>query len=45
MIFAMMFMNGLEYYKDFNLWTVRDEVTSIVYTSIFASLITTILDT
>ncbi|KAK3021596.1 hypothetical protein RJ639_045229 [Escallonia herrerae] len=23
-IFAMMFMNGSEYYKDFNLWTVGD---------------------
>ena len=38
-------MNGSEYYKDFNLWTVRDGVTSVVCTSIFVSLITVILDT
>nr|YP_010314792.1 NADH-plastoquinone oxidoreductase subunit 6 [Cissus discolor]UNA64357.1 NADH-plastoquinone oxidoreductase subunit 6 [Cissus discolor] len=45
-IFAVMFMNGsAEYYKDFRLWTVGDGVTSVVCTSIFASLITTILDT
>lgn len=44
-IFAVMFMNGSEYYKDFHLWTVGDGVTSIVCTSLFISLITTILDT
>ena len=46
-IFAVMFMNGSEYSKDFNfnLWTVGDGVTSLVCTSIFLSLITTILDT
>nr|YP_011009297.1 NADH-plastoquinone oxidoreductase subunit 6 [Paraphlomis javanica]YP_011015833.1 NADH-plastoquinone oxidoreductase subunit 6 [Paraphlomis foliata]YP_011015920.1 NADH-plastoquinone oxidoreductase subunit 6 [Paraphlomis hispida]QVL26301.1 NADH dehydrogenase subunit 6 [Paraphlomis javanica]WAS33958.1 NADH-plastoquinone oxidoreductase subunit 6 [Paraphlomis foliata]WAS34045.1 NADH-plastoquinone oxidoreductase subunit 6 [Paraphlomis hispida]WPV77097.1 NADH-plastoquinone oxidoreductase subunit 6 len=44
-IFAVMFMNGSEYYKDFNLWTVGDGVTSIVCTSLFISLITTIPDT
>nr|YP_010881734.1 NADH dehydrogenase subunit G [Turpinia affinis]QHE50554.1 NADH dehydrogenase subunit 6 [Staphylea trifolia]WIA69227.1 NADH dehydrogenase subunit G [Turpinia affinis] len=46
-IFAVMFMNGSEYYKDFNLWTVGigDGVTSLVCTSIFVSLITIILDT
>nr|YP_009697825.1 NdhG [Cornus canadensis]YP_009697909.1 NdhG [Cornus suecica]QEJ84878.1 NdhG [Cornus canadensis]QEJ84962.1 NdhG [Cornus suecica] len=44
-IFAVMFMNGSDYSKDFNLWTVGDGVTSIVCTSIFVSLITTILDT
>ena len=44
-IFAVMFMNGSEYYKDLNLWTVGDGVTSIVCTSLFISLITTILDT
>jgi NAD(P)H-quinone oxidoreductase subunit 6 len=43
-IFAVMFMNGSEYYKDFHLWTVGDGVTSIVCTSLFISLITTILD-
>uniref|UniRef100_A0AB39ABA4 NAD(P)H-quinone oxidoreductase subunit 6, chloroplastic n=1 Tax=Mertensia simplicissima TaxID=3231102 RepID=A0AB39ABA4_9BORA len=44
-LFAVMFMNGSEYYKDFHLWTVGDGVTSIVCTSLFISLITTILDT
>nr|YP_010297397.1 NADH dehydrogenase subunit G [Phlomoides hamosa]YP_011009382.1 NADH-plastoquinone oxidoreductase subunit 6 [Phlomoides megalantha]YP_011011554.1 NADH-plastoquinone oxidoreductase subunit 6 [Phlomoides breviflora]YP_011011989.1 NADH-plastoquinone oxidoreductase subunit 6 [Phlomoides puberula]YP_011012511.1 NADH-plastoquinone oxidoreductase subunit 6 [Phlomoides canescens]YP_011013467.1 NADH-plastoquinone oxidoreductase subunit 6 [Phlomoides atropurpurea]YP_011016006.1 NADH-plastoquinone oxi len=44
-IFAVMFMNGSEYYKDFHLWTVGDGVTSIVCTSLFISLITTIPDT
>lgn len=44
-IFAVMFMNGSEYYKDFNLWTVGSGVTSLVCTSIFVSLITIIPDT
>nr|QEL51340.1 NADH dehydrogenase subunit 6 [Tamarix chinensis] len=44
-IFAVMFMNGSEYDKDLNLWTVGDGVTSLVCTSIFVSLITTILNT
>lgn len=44
-IFAVMFMNGSEYSKDFNLWTVGDGITSLVCTSIFVSLITTIPDT
>ncbi|YP_009378814.1 NADH-plastoquinone oxidoreductase subunit 6 (chloroplast) [Actinidia eriantha] len=44
-IFAVMFMNGSEDYKEFNLWTVGDGITSMVCTSIFVSLITTILDT
>nr|ATV97706.1 NADH-plastoquinone oxidorectase subunit 6 [Corythophora labriculata]ATV98520.1 NADH-plastoquinone oxidorectase subunit 6 [Corythophora amapaensis] len=44
-IFAVMFMNGSEYSKDFHLWTVGDGITSMVCTSIFVSLITTILDT
>ena len=44
-LFAVMFMNGSEYYKDFNLWTVGNSVTSLVCTSILVSLITTILDT
>nr|ATL59928.1 NADH dehydrogenase subunit 6 [Sabicea diversifolia] len=44
-IFAVMFMNGSEYYKDFHLWTIGDGVTSMVCTSLFISLITTILDT
>nr|YP_010542341.1 NADH-plastoquinone oxidoreductase subunit 6 [Diplacus aridus]UYG20045.1 NADH-plastoquinone oxidoreductase subunit 6 [Diplacus aridus] len=44
-IFAVMFMNGSEYYKDFQFWTVGDGVTATVCTSLFISLITTILDT
>lgn len=44
-IFAVMFMNGSEYDKDLTLWTVGDGVTSLVCTSIFVSLITTILNT
>nr|WRQ18027.1 NADH-plastoquinone oxidoreductase subunit 6 [Leonotis leonurus] len=44
-IFAVMFVNGSEYYKDFHLWTVGDGVTSIVCASLFISLITTIPDT
>nr|YP_010441952.1 NADH-plastoquinone oxidoreductase subunit 6 [Clematis pubescens]UTD47811.1 NADH-plastoquinone oxidoreductase subunit 6 [Clematis pubescens] len=44
-VFAVMFMNGSEYYKDFYLWTVGDGVTSLVCISIFFSLITTIPDT
>nr|YP_009581993.1 NADH-plastoquinone oxidoreductase subunit 6 [Actaea vaginata]QBK50485.1 NADH-plastoquinone oxidoreductase subunit 6 [Actaea vaginata]QFV17770.1 NADH-plastoquinone oxidoreductase subunit 6 [Actaea vaginata] len=44
-VFAVMFMNGSEYYNDLRLWTVGDGVTSLVCTSIFVSLITTIPDT
>nr|YP_009570158.1 NADH-plastoquinone oxidoreductase subunit 6 [Nepenthes mirabilis]QBC68563.1 NADH-plastoquinone oxidoreductase subunit 6 [Nepenthes mirabilis]QBC68648.1 NADH-plastoquinone oxidoreductase subunit 6 [Nepenthes mirabilis]QBC68734.1 NADH-plastoquinone oxidoreductase subunit 6 [Nepenthes mirabilis] len=44
-IFAVMFMNGLESQKDFHLLTVGDGVTSLVCTSLFVSLITTILNT
>nr|QFV18281.1 NADH dehydrogenase subunit 6 [Halerpestes sarmentosa] len=44
-VFAVMFMNGSEYYNDFHLWTVGDGVTSLICTSIFVSLITTIPDT
>nr|YP_009562785.1 NADH-plastoquinone oxidoreductase subunit 6 [Clethra delavayi]YP_010248782.1 NADH-plastoquinone oxidoreductase subunit 6 [Clethra fargesii]QAV58310.1 NADH-plastoquinone oxidoreductase subunit 6 [Clethra delavayi]QTT58060.1 NADH-plastoquinone oxidoreductase subunit 6 [Clethra fargesii] len=44
-IFAVMFMNGSESSKDFQLWTVGDGITSMVCTSIFVSLITAILDT
>ena len=44
-IFAVMFINGSEYYQDFHLWTVGDGVTLMVCTSIFVSLITTIPDT
>ncbi|XP_050209630.1 NAD(P)H-quinone oxidoreductase subunit 6, chloroplastic [Mercurialis annua] len=44
-LFAVMFMNGSEYYKDFNLFTVGNGVTSLVCTTIFVSLITIIPDT
>nr|YP_010296090.1 NdhG [Solanum aculeatissimum]YP_010346795.1 NADH-plastoquinone oxidoreductase subunit 6 [Solanum capsicoides]UMB50980.1 NdhG [Solanum aculeatissimum]UNZ90627.1 NADH-plastoquinone oxidoreductase subunit 6 [Solanum capsicoides]UZP46761.1 NADH dehydrogenase subunit G [Solanum capsicoides]WNT97496.1 NADH-plastoquinone oxidoreductase subunit 6 [Solanum aculeatissimum] len=44
-IFAVMFMNGSEYYKDFHLWTVGDGITSMVCITLFISLITTISDT
>ena len=44
-IFAVMFMNSSEYYKDLNFWTVGNGITSLVCTSIFVSLISTILDT
>nr|YP_010348604.1 NADH dehydrogenase subunit 6 [Dracocephalum moldavica]QJC69221.1 NADH dehydrogenase subunit 6 [Dracocephalum moldavica]UNS15877.1 NADH dehydrogenase subunit 6 [Dracocephalum moldavica] len=44
-IFAVMFMNGSEYYNDFDLWTVGDGITSMICTSLFISLITTISDT
>nr|YP_010889543.1 NADH-plastoquinone oxidoreductase subunit 6 [Pedicularis aschistorrhyncha]WJJ69393.1 NADH-plastoquinone oxidoreductase subunit 6 [Pedicularis aschistorrhyncha] len=44
-IFAVMFMNGSEYYKDFHLLTVGDGVTSMVCTSLFISLITIISNT
>nr|YP_010997117.1 NADH-plastoquinone oxidoreductase subunit 6 [Clethra petelotii]UZS76839.1 NADH-plastoquinone oxidoreductase subunit 6 [Clethra petelotii] len=44
-IFAVMFMNGSESSKDFQLWTVGDGITSMVCISIFVSLITAILDT
>nr|YP_010624076.1 NADH-plastoquinone oxidoreductase subunit 6 [Goniothalamus tamirensis]YP_010624087.1 NADH-plastoquinone oxidoreductase subunit 6 [Goniothalamus tamirensis]WBF98362.1 NADH-plastoquinone oxidoreductase subunit 6 [Goniothalamus tamirensis]WBF98373.1 NADH-plastoquinone oxidoreductase subunit 6 [Goniothalamus tamirensis] len=41
-VFAVMFMNGSEYYKDLYLLTVGDGVTLLVCTSILFSLITTI---
>nr|QZQ53495.1 NADH-plastoquinone oxidoreductase subunit 6 [Acer fabri] len=46
-IFAVMFMNGSDYSNDFhlNLWTIGAGVTSLVCTSLFLSLLTTILDT
>nr|YP_009556144.1 NADH-plastoquinone oxidoreductase subunit 6 [Scaevola taccada]QBC69975.1 NADH-plastoquinone oxidoreductase subunit 6 [Scaevola taccada] len=44
-IFAVMFINSSENSKDFRLWTVGDGVTSLVCTSLFFSLITTIPDT
>nr|QNH70858.1 NADH dehydrogenase subunit G [Veratrilla baillonii]UGV23623.1 NADH-plastoquinone oxidoreductase subunit 6 [Veratrilla baillonii] len=44
-IFAVMFMNGSEYSKYLNPWTVGDGITWMVSTSLFISLITTIPDT
>nr|YP_010483525.1 NADH dehydrogenase subunit 6 [Corydalis sheareri]UVV35635.1 NADH dehydrogenase subunit 6 [Corydalis sheareri] len=44
-VFAVMFMNDSEYYKDFGLLTVGEGVTSLVCTSLFVSLITTVPNT
>nr|YP_009517020.1 NADH dehydrogenase subunit 6 [Cabomba furcata]AYE68064.1 NADH dehydrogenase subunit 6 [Cabomba furcata] len=44
-LFAVMFMNGSEYYNYFHFWTVGDGFTSLVCTSIFFSLIATISNT
>nr|YP_010700025.1 NADH-plastoquinone oxidoreductase subunit 6 [Paeonia mlokosewitschii]WCH62969.1 NADH-plastoquinone oxidoreductase subunit 6 [Paeonia mlokosewitschii] len=44
-IFAVMFMKGSQYSEDFHLWNIGNGVTSIVCTSIFISLMTTISDT
>nr|YP_009170119.1 NADH-plastoquinone oxidoreductase subunit 6 [Larrea tridentata]ALE28909.1 NADH-plastoquinone oxidoreductase subunit 6 [Larrea tridentata]QCW94703.1 NADH dehydrogenase subunit G [Larrea tridentata] len=44
-IFAVMFMNNSEYYKNFNIFTFRNGITSLVCISIFFSLVTTTLDT
>nr|YP_009869838.1 NADH-plastoquinone oxidoreductase subunit 6 [Tristicha trifaria]QKJ81779.1 NADH-plastoquinone oxidoreductase subunit 6 [Tristicha trifaria] len=44
-LFAVMFLNGSEYYKEFFLLTVGDGITSVVCTSIFVLLLTIILDT
>jgi len=38
-------MNGSEYYKDFNLWTVGNGLTSLICTSLFVLLITIISNT
>ena len=44
-VFAVMFMNGSEYYKDLNLWTVGDGVTLLICTILFCLLMATISDT
>ena len=44
-IFAVMFMNSSEYYKDLNLWTVGDGVTLLICTILFCLLMATISDT
>nr|YP_010422156.1 NADH-plastoquinone oxidoreductase subunit 6 [Urtica urens]USG56125.1 NADH-plastoquinone oxidoreductase subunit 6 [Urtica sp.]USG56291.1 NADH-plastoquinone oxidoreductase subunit 6 [Urtica urens]USG56374.1 NADH-plastoquinone oxidoreductase subunit 6 [Urtica urens] len=44
-IFAVMFLNGSEYFKDFNLYTSGNRGTLLVCTSMFGLLMTTITDT
>nr|YP_009671431.1 NADH-plastoquinone oxidoreductase subunit 6 [Passiflora obovata]QCX30686.1 NADH-plastoquinone oxidoreductase subunit 6 [Passiflora obovata] len=44
-LFTVMFINGPEYSKGSNLWSVGNGVTSLVSTSIFVLLITFISDT
>nr|YP_010601592.1 NADH-plastoquinone oxidoreductase subunit 6 [Eremogone brevipetala]YP_010601677.1 NADH-plastoquinone oxidoreductase subunit 6 [Eremogone bryophylla]YP_011014190.1 NADH-plastoquinone oxidoreductase subunit 6 [Arenaria roborowskii]WAM61169.1 NADH-plastoquinone oxidoreductase subunit 6 [Eremogone brevipetala]WAM61254.1 NADH-plastoquinone oxidoreductase subunit 6 [Eremogone bryophylla]WQA10596.1 NADH-plastoquinone oxidoreductase subunit 6 [Arenaria roborowskii] len=44
-IFALMFMNGPEYDTNLRLWIVGDNVTSLMCTSLFFSLIITTLNT
>nr|YP_010038170.1 NADH-plastoquinone oxidoreductase subunit 6 [Trithuria lanterna]YP_010038179.1 NADH-plastoquinone oxidoreductase subunit 6 [Trithuria lanterna]QII42282.1 NADH-plastoquinone oxidoreductase subunit 6 [Trithuria lanterna]QII42291.1 NADH-plastoquinone oxidoreductase subunit 6 [Trithuria lanterna] len=44
-LFAVMFMNGSEYYNHFSIWTVGDGFTSVVCISISISLIATISNT
>nr|YP_010490013.1 NADH-plastoquinone oxidoreductase subunit 6 [Koenigia islandica]UWM11654.1 NADH-plastoquinone oxidoreductase subunit 6 [Koenigia islandica] len=44
-IFAVMFINGLEYDKDFRIWTFGDGIALLVCISIFFLLIVTILNT
>nr|YP_010953960.1 NADH-plastoquinone oxidoreductase subunit 6 [Cladopus fukienensis]YP_010954039.1 NADH-plastoquinone oxidoreductase subunit 6 [Cladopus pierrei]WMV01355.1 NADH-plastoquinone oxidoreductase subunit 6 [Cladopus fukienensis]WMV01434.1 NADH-plastoquinone oxidoreductase subunit 6 [Cladopus pierrei] len=44
-LFAVMFLNGSEYYKDFSLLTIGNGITSLVCTSILVLLITIVLDT
>nr|YP_010904935.1 NADH dehydrogenase subunit 6 [Tillandsia aeranthos]WIL80948.1 NADH dehydrogenase subunit 6 [Tillandsia aeranthos] len=44
-IFAVMFMNGSEYYNNSYFWTIGDGITLMVCTTILFSLITTIPDT
>nr|YP_004221972.1 NADH-plastoquinone oxidoreductase subunit 6 [Erodium carvifolium]ADU58197.1 NADH-plastoquinone oxidoreductase subunit 6 [Erodium carvifolium] len=44
-LFAVMFINGSEYSKDFHFGTVGDGATSLVCTTLFLSLISNILNT
>nr|YP_010290562.1 NADH-plastoquinone oxidoreductase subunit 6 [Centrolepis aristata]ULQ64508.1 NADH-plastoquinone oxidoreductase subunit 6 [Centrolepis aristata] len=44
-IFALMFMNSVEWFKEKNFWTIGDGFSTIICTSILFLLITTILDT
>nr|UVH67348.1 NADH-plastoquinone oxidoreductase subunit 6 [Eriocaulon decemflorum]UVH67688.1 NADH-plastoquinone oxidoreductase subunit 6 [Eriocaulon decemflorum] len=44
-IFAIMFMNGSEYSNNSDFFTLRNGITSLICTTIFLSLITTIQNT
>nr|YP_010192044.1 NdhG [Evolvulus alsinoides]QZN05686.1 NdhG [Evolvulus alsinoides]UKO32313.1 NADH-plastoquinone oxidoreductase subunit 6 [Evolvulus alsinoides]BDR61788.1 NADH-plastoquinone oxidoreductase subunit 6 [Evolvulus alsinoides var. oblongus] len=44
-LFAVMFLNGSDYYNNFSLWTIGDGITSLLCISLSISLISTILDT
>nr|YP_010689826.1 NADH dehydrogenase subunit G [Ceratostigma ulicinum]WBR75451.1 NADH dehydrogenase subunit G [Ceratostigma ulicinum]WBR75535.1 NADH dehydrogenase subunit G [Ceratostigma ulicinum] len=44
-LFAVMFINDSEYDKDFDFWTIGDGITSLICTSLFVLLITSILNT
>jgi NAD(P)H-quinone oxidoreductase subunit 6 len=44
-LFVVMFMNGSEYYKDFNLWTIGNGLTYLICASLFVLLITIISNT
>nr|YP_009569325.1 NADH-plastoquinone oxidoreductase subunit 6 [Ceratostigma willmottianum]YP_010689909.1 NADH dehydrogenase subunit G [Ceratostigma plumbaginoides]QBC67137.1 NADH-plastoquinone oxidoreductase subunit 6 [Ceratostigma willmottianum]WBR75618.1 NADH dehydrogenase subunit G [Ceratostigma plumbaginoides]WBR75700.1 NADH dehydrogenase subunit G [Ceratostigma plumbaginoides] len=44
-LFAVMFINDSEYDKDFYFWTIGDGITSLICTSLFVLLSTSILNT
>nr|YP_009570835.1 NADH-plastoquinone oxidoreductase subunit 6 [Limonium tenellum]QBC67887.1 NADH-plastoquinone oxidoreductase subunit 6 [Limonium tenellum]QKN99043.1 NADH-plastoquinone oxidoreductase subunit 6 [Limonium sinense] len=44
-LFAVMFINDSEYENAFKLWTIGDGITSLICTSLFGLLSTTILNT
>nr|YP_010689991.1 NADH dehydrogenase subunit G [Ceratostigma griffithii]YP_010690073.1 NADH dehydrogenase subunit G [Ceratostigma minus]WBR76356.1 NADH dehydrogenase subunit G [Ceratostigma willmottianum]WBR75782.1 NADH dehydrogenase subunit G [Ceratostigma griffithii]WBR75864.1 NADH dehydrogenase subunit G [Ceratostigma griffithii]WBR75946.1 NADH dehydrogenase subunit G [Ceratostigma minus]WBR76028.1 NADH dehydrogenase subunit G [Ceratostigma minus] len=44
-LFAVMFINDSEYDKDFDFWTIGDGITSLICTSLFVLLSTSILNT
>ena len=43
-VFVVMFMNGLEYYKDLNFWIIGDVVILLVCISIFVLFMIIIMD-
>lgn len=43
-LFVVMFMNGLEYYKDFNFWIVGNGFIFLICISFFVLLIIIILN-